>query len=90
MCQLSAPGTDIRNCLRIKKGLKTSDGKMLLRQICIHQMTMTRVNQSPLAVDFKLMKMLLRFIAAQWTVCKQKGHHSVSRSVMMHLDAVLT
>ncbi|KAF8812735.1 hypothetical protein BYT27DRAFT_7220844 [Phlegmacium glaucopus] len=27
--------------------------------------------------------------AAQWAVCKQKGHHSVSRMVIMHLDAVL-
>ena len=28
--------------------------------------------------------------AAQWAVRKQKGHRSVSRSAMMHLDAVLT
>ncbi|KIK04077.1 hypothetical protein K443DRAFT_93840 [Laccaria amethystina LaAM-08-1] len=27
--------------------------------------------------------------AAQWAVWKQKGHHSVSRAAMMHLDAVL-
>jgi hypothetical protein len=27
--------------------------------------------------------------AAQWAVRKQKGHHSVSRTAMMHLDAVL-
>ena len=27
--------------------------------------------------------------AVQWVVRKQKGHRSVSRTVMMHLDAVL-
>ena len=27
--------------------------------------------------------------AAQWVVRKQKGHRSVSRTAMMHLDAVL-
>ena len=27
--------------------------------------------------------------AAQWAVWKQKGHHSVLRTAMMHLDAVL-
>ena len=27
--------------------------------------------------------------AAQWAVRKQKGHHSASRTAMMHLDAVL-
>ena len=27
--------------------------------------------------------------AAQWAVRKQKGHRSVLRTVMMHLDAVL-
>ena len=27
--------------------------------------------------------------AAQWAVRKQKGHRSVSRTAMMHLDAVL-
>jgi len=27
--------------------------------------------------------------AAQWAVQKQKGHHSVLRATMMHLDVVL-
>ena len=28
-------------------------------------------------------------LTAQWAVRKQKGHQSVSRSAMMHLDAIL-
>ena len=37
------PSTDIRNCLRIKKGLKILDGRRLLSQNCIHQMMTRRI-----------------------------------------------
>jgi len=28
--------------------------------------------------------------AAAWAVCKQKGHHTISQSAMMHLDAIFS
>src|SRR5277367_89024 len=48
----------------------------------------TAIHQPLVAVDVSLSHGLTRN-AAQWAVWKQKGHHSVLRTAIMHLDAVL-
>ena len=74
---------DIRIFLRVNKLLKTLDSCLgspvdVIRKFINHSWRFMDAYQIPLSGK-----------AVAWAVHKQNGHHTVSRTAMMHLDAVL-